>query len=152
MTWDELWLFLHFVGVIVWVGGAIAVQVFGALTARSGEPARSAAFGRDAGWVVRRVFLPASVLVLVSGIGLVQSRDWEWGEPFVWLGLVLWTVVSAVGFGVISPRLARTGAQMAAEGATPELLATMQRLIMSARVLVAVLLFVVFLMTVKPGT
>jgi uncharacterized membrane protein len=152
VTWDEIWLFLHFMGMIVWLGGAIAVQVFGVLTTRSGEPARSAAFGRDAGWVVRRVFLPASVVVLVSGIGLVQSRDWDWGEPFVWLGLVLWIAVSAVAFGVISPRLARTGAQIAAEGPTPELLAAMKRLILSARVLVAVLVFVVFLMTVKPGT
>jgi hypothetical protein len=41
---------------------------------------------------------------------------------------------------------------MATEGPTPELLATMQRLIMSARVLAAALVFVVFLMTVKPGT
>jgi uncharacterized membrane protein len=35
MTWYELWLFLHVLGAIVWIGGATAIQVFGVLTKRA---------------------------------------------------------------------------------------------------------------------
>ena len=42
MTWFELWLFLHLSAMALWIGGAVAVQVFAALAKASGEPARSA--------------------------------------------------------------------------------------------------------------
>jgi hypothetical protein len=45
MTWRELWLFLHISAVAVWLGGAVAAQVFGVLAKATGDPARSAAFG-----------------------------------------------------------------------------------------------------------
>jgi energy-coupling factor transporter transmembrane protein EcfT len=66
MTWYELWLFLHISAVVLWVGGAVAVQVFGALATSSGDPARSAAFGKDTGAMVRWVFMPSSLVVLVT--------------------------------------------------------------------------------------
>ena len=38
------------------------------------------------------VFLPASVLVFVSGVGLVESGFWDWDETFIVAGIVLWAV------------------------------------------------------------
>ena len=68
MTSYELWLFLHISAAVLWIGGAVAVQVFGALAKASGDPARSAAFGKDTGVMVRWVFMPSSLIVLVTGI------------------------------------------------------------------------------------
>lgn len=127
-------------------------QVFGVLTQRAKDPARSAAFGRDVYWIATRVFVPSSLVVLVTGLALEAEGNWRWGEPFLWLGLVLWAIVVALAFGFVSPALARTGARMAAEGPSPELLARVHRLIVVARVLIAVLVVVIFLMAVKPGT
>jgi uncharacterized membrane protein len=70
----------------------------------------------------------------------------------VWLGLLLWAVVAGLAFGYVTPSLARTGRQLAAEGPSPALLARANRLIVFARVLIVVLMIVVFLMVVKPGT
>jgi uncharacterized membrane protein len=152
MTWYELWLFLHLSAMALWIGGAVAVQVFSALAKASGDPARSASLGKDTGVVVRWVFMPASLVVLVSGVLLVNEGNWDWSEWFVVLGLVGWAVVSFTAFGYLSRALSRVGMRVATEGPSPALGAEMNRLILLARILILVLFAIVFVMVVKPGT
>lgn len=152
MTSYELWLFLHLSAVALWIGGAVAVQVFAALTKAAGDPARSAAFGKDTGIVVRWIFMPASLVVLVSGILLVNEGNWDWSEWFVVLGLVGWAVVALTAFGYLTRALGSVGMRMATEGPSPALGAEMNRLILIARILILVLFAILFVMVVKPGT
>jgi hypothetical protein len=152
MTWYELWLFLHLAAMALWIGGAVAVQVFAALVKASGDPARSAAFGKDTGVVVRWIFMPASLVVLVSGALLVNEGNWDWGEWFIVLGLLGWALVAFTAFGYLSRALARVGVRMATEGPSPALGAEMNRLILLARALIVVLFLLVLVMVVKPGT
>jgi uncharacterized membrane protein len=152
VTSYELWLFLHLTAMALWIGGAFMGQIFGVLAKRSGDPARSAAFGRDLAFVATRVFMPASLVVLLSGALLVEDGNWDWSEPFIWLGLTGWLVVAGVGFGYVSREISKAGATMAAEGPSPELVARLGKLVLTARVLLLVLFVIVFLMTVKPGT
>ena len=81
MTWYELWLFLHIAAAIVWIGGAATAQVFAVLAKRSGNPARTLAFGRDISFVGSRIFLPASIVVLVTGVALTEDGGWDWSKP-----------------------------------------------------------------------
>jgi uncharacterized membrane protein len=148
----DLWLFLHVTAVVVWVGGAITGQLFGYLAQKAQDPARSAAFGRDIYLIATRVFLPASIVVLLSGFALQEDGNWDWSEPFLWMGLLLWAVVTVLAFGYVTRQLAATGGRIAAEGQTPELLARLRHLVIFARVLIGVLVVIVFLMVVKPGT
>src|SRR5262245_28036409 len=113
MTWYELWLFLHISAVVLWIGGAVAVQVFGALAKASGDPARTAAFGKDTGVMVRWVFMPMSVLVLLTGILLVNEGNWDWGEWFIVLGLIGWAAVAVTAFGYLTRALGSVGMRMA---------------------------------------
>jgi uncharacterized membrane protein len=152
MTSYELWTFVHVVGVIVWLGGATVAQVFGLLASRAGDPLRSAAFGRDMAFIGPKVFLPASLVVLVSGVLLTEDGNWSWSEPFILLGIAGWTAVSLIAFAYLTRAMGRVGARMAAEGPTPELGAEVNRLVLLARVLILVLFAVVFVMIVKPGT
>jgi uncharacterized membrane protein len=152
VSWYELWLFLHVLGAIVWIGGAVAVQVFGILTKRAADPGKSAFFATSVAFTVLNVFLPASLVVIVSGIGLTETGNWDWGEPFIVWGLVLWAIVSLVAFGFLGRAIGRAGAQLAAEGPSPALGLRMRNLVWLSRALLAVLLVIVFLMTVKPGT
>ena len=152
MTWYELWLFLHFAGAIVWVGGAATVQVFGVLTKRAADPAKSAFFARSVSWTVMRVFLPSAVLVLVAGVGLVEEGNWDWNEPFVTLGLVGWAVVAILGFGYLGRAIGDAGRRLEAEGPSPALGLRLRNLVWLSRGLLGVLAVVVWLMTVKPGT
>ena len=152
MTWYELWLFLHVIGAIAWVGGAGVIQVFGVLTKRAADPAKTVFFIRNVSLAVMRVFLPASLLVLVSGIGLTETSFWNWDEPFVALGLLLWAAVSLVAFGYLARAMGNAGAQLAADGPSPALGLRLRNLVWLSRVLLASLVLVVYLMTVKPGS
>lgn len=152
MTWYELWLFLHISAVTVWIGGAVSVQVFGILTKRAADPAQSMAFGRNVAFMAMKVFLPSALVVLATGLALAENGNWDWGEPFVYLGLVGWALVAAAGFGYVGPSLKRAGQRMATEGASPALFAEMNRLVLIARLLILVLFVVVFLMVTKLGT
>ena len=152
MTWYEFWLFLHILAVIVWIGGGVVVQVFGILTKRAADPAKSAFFATSVSYVVLRVFLPASLAVIVSAIGLTEEGNWDWSEPFIVSGLVLWAIVSLVAFGFLGPAMGRASAQLAAEGPSPALGLRMRNLVWLSRALVATLVVIVLLMTVKPGT
>lgn len=152
MSWYELWLFLHLTAAMVWIGGGVAVQVFGILTQRAADPDKAAFFGRSTSYVVLRLFLPAALVVVVSGIGLVESGHWDWGEPFVTLGLLLWAIVALVAFGFLGRAMGRAGAQLVAEGPSPALGLRLRNLVWLSRALLATLIVVVFLMVVKPGT
>ena len=152
MSWYELWRFLHVTAAIVWIGGAATIQVFGILTKRAADPAKTAFFAQNVSWTVLRVFLPASLVVFVAGVGLTEEGNWDWGEPFIVFGLVFWALVSVVAFGFLARALGRAGAQLASQGPSPALALRIRNLVWLSRVLVVVLLAIVFMMVVKIGT
>jgi uncharacterized membrane protein len=152
VTWYEFWLFLHVTAVITWVGGAGAIQVFGVLTKRAADPEKTVFQSRNVAWIVMRVFLPASIIVVVSGIGLVETVGWSWGEPFIVFGLVFWAAVSLVAFGYLARAMGDAADRLAAEGPSPALALRFRNLIWLSRVLLVVLVAIVFMMTVKLGT
>ena len=152
MSWSELWLFLHVTAAIVWIGGAATIQVFGILTKRAADPAKTAFFAGNVSWTVMRVFLPASAVIFISGVGLTETRNWDWGEPFIVFGLIFWALVSLVAFGFLGRALGQAGAELAAEGPSPALGLRMRNLVWLSRVLLVVLVAIVFMMTVKLGT
>src|SRR5215208_4871881 len=113
MTWYEFWLFLHITAAIVWIGSATAIQVFGILTKRAADPVKSAFFAQNVSYTVMRVLLPAALVVILAGIGLTESGDWDWGEPFIVAGLALWALVALVAFGFLGRALGNAGAELA---------------------------------------
>jgi hypothetical protein len=152
MTWRELWLFLHVTAAMVWIGGAVAIQVFGILTKRAADPAKTAFFAGNVSFLVTRVLFPAALVVLLSGIGLKVEGHWDWGEPFIVYGLVFWALVSVVAFGYLGGAIGRAGMQLGSEGPSPALGLRLRNLVWLSRALLFVLLTIVFMMTVKLGT
>jgi hypothetical protein len=119
MTWYELWLFLHIAAAMVWIGGATVAQIFGFLAQRSGDPAQNAAFGQAMGFIGPKIFVPASIAVLLSGILLTEDGEWDWGEWFIVLGLLGWVAVSLVGFAYLNRAMGALGAPNGGRGAEP---------------------------------
>jgi uncharacterized membrane protein len=152
MTWFEFWLFLHVLGAITWIGGGIAIQFFGILTKRAADPARTAFFIRNVSWIVMRVFLPAAVLVFISGVGLVESGFWDYDETFVTIGIIFGVVVALIAFGFLGGAMSRAAARLEVDGPSPPLMLTIRNLVWTSRALLATLVLIVFVMTVKPGT
>ena len=112
----------------------------------------SAAYGRNMGWVANRVFLPSSIVVILTGMALTEKGNWGWGEPFVLVGLIGGLAIMAIAFSYVTPQLGRLGARMAAEGPSPELAARMNQLVWTARVLLLAAFVIILFMVTKLGT
>jgi uncharacterized membrane protein len=151
MTLYEGLLFLHILGAIVWVGGNITFQFVGLRALASGEPVRIAALGRDADWIGLRVYTPAALVVVLAGIGMVMEGDIGFGRGWVIAGIAGFAYSFLAGSFYNGPRSRKIGEAIdAGRAGTPEVDQGIRRLLLSARLELAVLLFVVFNMAVKP--
>jgi len=80
----EALLYLHLLGVIVWVGGGALFGLWGARARRSGQPSLALFVAETTAWMLDRVITPAVVLTVATGVGLVAVQDWPGGPP-AWL-------------------------------------------------------------------
>lgn len=155
MTWYELFLFVHILMAIVWVGGGVMLQLLALRVLASTDAARTAGFAGDVEQIGMKVFMPASLLLLVSAIGLMlnDASPWDWGEPFVTVGLVVWAISFVAGAGYLGPTSGKIKRSIEATGPTsPESLRLIGNVLRYSRIELVLLLVVVFMMTVKLGT
>lgn len=145
---------IHVLAAVVWVGGAAASQFYAIRIQRSGDPARLAAFGKDAEWVGMRVFMPASILVLLLGIWMVVRVEfYAFGDAWILIGLGGILFSALVGSLFLGPESGRLGKLIEAEGPeNPEVQRRMSRLYLVSRIELAILLLVVVDMVVRPGS
>lgn len=103
MTLYEALLFIHILGVAVWVGGSIMLGFISRRIERSGDTQFRAKFAQSAG-VVGPVIGVSALLVLGTGIGMVvESAVVELSQTWVWLGLSLFGVSAVVGGAYFGP-------------------------------------------------
>jgi len=144
-------VFVHVFAAIVWVGGAFFFQVKIAQFKRAGDNAGFLQLGRDAEHIGQRLFMPASVVVLLAGIAMV------WYGPFafdLWIvlalvGIVLTALTGALYLGPTGGKLAALVEERGFDD--PSVLAMRDRVITVSRLDYAVLVLVVLDMVFKPG-
>jgi uncharacterized membrane protein len=153
MSSYELLLFVHVLAAVVWVGGATSLQVLAIRAERSPDAGRVANFATEAEWVGSRVFLPASLVLLLAGIGLTFEGDWGFTTPWVLLGLIAYGLSALTGSLFLGPESGRIGRMITEVGPQdPDVIARIKRIFVVSRIELAVLLLIVFDMTVKPGS
>jgi uncharacterized membrane protein len=144
--------FIHVLFAVVWVGGALMLQVLAEFALRSTLPGRAAEFAREAEWVGMRVFLPSSIIVLLVGLWLVHDGGWGFGSFWIIAALVAFVLSVVTGAGFIGPESGRLAKEIEAQGAdAPAIKDRIRRILMISRVELAVLIFIVFLMVTKIG-
>jgi uncharacterized membrane protein len=147
VSWYEFLLFVHVAGAVVWLGGGLFVQVYGTAVERGGDRAEMAAFAGRVGTLGERLFVPASLVVVLAGVGLMLDGDFGWGQLWVVYALAAFAGSFVVGVGVLSPlakRIPRVGAE------TAEGQALIRRLFAVMRVDLVFMYAIVFAMVVKP--
>ena len=103
MTLYEILLFVHILGVAVWVGGSIMLGVVSARIQGTGDAVFRARFARAAG-VVGPVIGISAALILASGLWMVIDNDAiELSQLWVWLGLALFLLSGIVGAVYFAP-------------------------------------------------
>jgi uncharacterized membrane protein len=146
--------FVHVLSAVVWVGGACTVQVYGLLASRTNDPYKVAWFANDTEFVGMRIFLPASLILLVSGIFTIHDSigAWSYSQGWVQFGLVVIALSILVGAGYLAPEAGRIAKATERDGVdSPEVQARIRRIFLISRIELVFLLAVVFDMVVKPG-
>ena len=153
MSSYELLLFVHVLAAVVWVGGALSLQVLAVRAERSEDGGRMASFATEAEWVGSRVFLPASIVLLLAGIGLTLEGGYGFTTPWVLVGLIAYGLSALTGSLFLGPESGRIGKLIADVGPQDlDVIARIKRVFLVSRIELVVLLFIVFDMTVKPGS
>lgn len=147
MSWYEFLLFLHITAAVIWLGGAFTFQTYGAAVRRGGDPEEIARFAGRAGVLGERMFIPASLVVVLAGVGLMIEGSWAWGRLWVIFALVTFAASFVTGLLVLSPLAKKIPA---AGPTTAEGQALIGRLFTILRVDLVYMYAILFAMAVKP--
>jgi uncharacterized membrane protein len=147
MTRYELLLFLHITAAVVWLGGAFAFQMYGLVVRRGRDPEEMARFAGRVGFIADRMFVPASFVVILAGIGMMLDGNWDWGQLWVVFALVTFAASFVTGLFVLGPMAKKLPA---VGPTTPAGQALINRLFSILRVDLLFMYAIVFAMVVKP--
>ncbi len=134
-------LFLHVLTVIIAMAGAVAHPLMFALEEQRADG--------DVVTLAQRIEVPSRiysisyVLVGLIGFGLVTMGDLRWGETWLWSSIVLWIVTNGILHAAMLP--AERAVARGDVGA-------MDRVKRLGPILGVLILVVLFLMAVKPGS
>jgi uncharacterized membrane protein len=150
-AWYSAFKAVHVLGAIVWIGGGSLITILAILAERKNDPVELATVARQAAMVGERIFAPAGLVVVAMGIAMMANTNWGWGKFWVTAGLVGYAITFVTGIGVLSPGTKKIVALTEEKGAThPDTQAAIKRILLIARVDVAMLVLVVVDMVVKP--
>ena len=153
LTTTYQWLLtVHILAAVVWVGGGFTLQMMAIRVSRDPDPARLAAFARDVEVVGMRVFLPASLVLLLFGFWLVHEGNWSLSEGWLTFGLIVIGISIVTGAGFLGPEAGRVARVIEQQGpASPEARRRISRIFLVSRVELVLLVLTVVAMTAKPG-
>lgn len=147
----EILLFLHVATAIVWLGGAMVIQFFAFRAERASDPLEMKRVASDAEWLAMRLFVPASLAVLVFGILLVLDGPWSFDQLWIVLGLLGYAFSFFLGILFLSPETGRIARLIEAHGpAHDSVTGRIARITAVSRFELAILFAVVLDMTLKP--
>jgi uncharacterized membrane protein len=135
----------------IWVGGQFMIQAFALRITRTGDGRRQAEFAKDTEFVATRVFIPATWLLLLAGIGMMANLNLSWGQNWIVFGLIAFAFSFVVGAGFLGPEGKRIAAVIERDGPeSPEAQARIRRILLISRCELVVLVTVIVNMVVKP--
>ena len=149
-TLDDWLVAIHILSAVIWVGGSFTMQLF-AIRAQGHGPQAMAVFSKDTEIIGQRTFLPASLILLGTGIWLV-SRDVFTLDDWVVYGLIVIGISIVTGAGFLGPESGRLGKLIDERGGDDaEVQRRIKRMFLVSRIELVLLFSVVLVMALKPG-
>ena len=144
--------FVHVLAAITWIGSGIFVQLEATKLRKANDQARLAAFSGDVAFWGTRLFMPASLIVLVMGLSLVLYSDLGFSHTWIWLGLIGYAATFVTGAFFIGPTARKLSeASQTLPTDDPSIQSAMARIFAISRIDQVVLILVVADMVFKPG-
>ncbi len=150
MSWYALFLLLHIVAAIVWLGSGLLLQVLAHRAERAGDAEGLRRIADDSAQLSAVLFIPASLAVLIFGGLMVLDGPWGFGHLWVALGLAGYAATFLAGVLVMKPGSERIAAILARDGMSAEAVREIRKLLAKGRVDAIVLYLVVAIMALKP--
>jgi uncharacterized membrane protein len=149
MSYYEVLLFLHIAAAAVWLGSGFFLQMLVFRAGKAGDAPLLQGIASNSGWMAQRIFIPASLVVLVVGILLTIEGPWSFGDLWIVLGLTGYAFSFLVGILFIEPEGKRIAKAMAA-GDQGRAAFHVNRINTVSRIELVVLYLVVAVMALKP--
>jgi uncharacterized membrane protein len=151
MSFHEFLLFVHVVGAIIWIGSGFLLIVMSTMADRARDEVMFGKVFTAMGILGNRLFVPASLTVLLAGIVLVIDGPWAFGDLWIILGLAGYAATFLTGVLVFEPAGKRIGAAIERDGEmTAASLNEARRVLVLSRIDYSVLFMVVATMVIKP--
>jgi uncharacterized membrane protein len=97
------------------------------------------------------VFLPASIVLVAFGFGLVADGPWTMGETWVSFSLAVWLVSAITGSAFLGPESGRINRLITEQGvAADEVQRRIRRIFVISRIELVLLLLALFVIVIKP--
>jgi uncharacterized membrane protein len=140
--------FLHVIAAVVWLGGGFSLLLLATVQVEKAEPARIMAVVAQVAYLGPRLFLPASIVTLLTGLGAVYLGGFGWHAWIVlgFAGIAVTTLLGALKLGPMSERIVALAKHKGPHAA----LSDAMTLIRLARFDYVMLFSIVFLMVAKP--
>lgn len=150
MSFYELLLFGHIVAAMVWLGAGLLldIQAYRAERAHDDEGLRRVAV--ESADLSLKLFVPASLAVLILGLLLVAEGPWGFDYLWVVLGLAGYLATFLIGMLVMKPGTEHVAEILDRDGMTQEARTAIRKVMAKARADTVVLYLVVAVMVLKP--
>lgn len=144
--------FIHVTSIAVWLGALVTLLLLNRFFTSAGDHATVQAIGRQGARFSTRLFLPAVLVTLVTGIGMVQVNDMGFGAPWIVFGIVGLVASMVIGGALTGGTARKLGARIAAGDIDPSGIAAMQRrMLMYSIINILLLLSIIWAMVAKPS-
>ena len=149
--WYTVFKMFHVGAAVIWVGGGIFITICALLAELSNDDDQLLAIGHWAEVVAGRLFPIMSFVVLGFGIGMIENLNWGWNQFWIVFGLIAWALSAATGIFFLGPEAKRLNAVAAEHGPkSSQAQARLRRILLVARVDVALMFVIVLDMVAKP--
>ncbi len=146
-------LVIHIVAAIAWLGGGLMLTLQAQRARLARNDAEYAEVASSAEFWATRFFVPASLVLLACGFGMIGIAHLGFSKPFLSVGMAGWAISLGITTGYVGPQGGKVHEMLEASGGTvtPEVRQRVGRIVTAARVDLVILFAVVVVMVVQPG-
>lgn len=146
---EDIFLYFHILFAAIWLGGATISIIF-LLSTKNLSPSQAKPIIQNVANLGKFVFGPTSILVLITGTGLISVANFRFSD--LWISLAFTGVIASIILGGVFHSRAGRKALAAAESDSSETLAdAVKSWLILAYLDLAIIAGVLALMVFKPG-
>jgi uncharacterized membrane protein len=150
-SWFTVFLAIHILFVVIWIGGGALLTVLGIMAQRTQDGEQLWQIARQAAFAGERIFAPSALIVVAAGVGMVLNIGYGFDHFWLLFGLLGFLTTFVLGIAVLSPMAKRANAMIEEKGPNhPDVQAYGGKILLIARADVAMLLLVIVDMVAKP--